>query len=153
MSILKKFICLIAIGLIFGQIACSQEYAYNVKNYITTSGRETLLAGELQSLIDQKKMSNFENEIAMPNKELPQVHFKESSMIEIVSSTPANTVTLLLYLVRPETKKVYVQNNNFTYLDVVFDHDELFNIEELKKFNNIDPGRKSFPMRFYKKRL
>lgn len=86
-------------------------------------------------------MSNFENEIAVSNIELPPLHFKESSMIEIVSSTPAKTVTPFIYLEGTETKKVYLQNNNFTYLDVIFDHDELFNIQELKEFNNIDPDR------------
>jgi len=91
--------------------------------------------------IHNVKLSNFQNEIAVPNKELPQVHFKESSMIEIVSSTPANTKTPFLYLEGTKTKKVYLQNNNFTYLDEIFDNDDLFNIQELKKINNIDPGR------------
>jgi hypothetical protein len=83
----------------------------------------------------------FENEIAVSNLELPQLHFKVSSMNEIVSSTPANTATPFLYLERTETKKVYFQNNNFTYLDTIFNHDELFNIQELKVFINIDPGK------------
>lgn len=197
MSILKKFICLIAIGLIFGQIVVSQEYAYNVKNYITTSGRETLLTGELQSLIDQCHDAGGGTIYFPPGDYLTGTLFLKSNVYlkfspgatlfgskdigdyphdgmksliyangqdnlgiggngtvnaqgdafwrgkeqPYISSTPVNTVTPFLYLEGPETKKVYVQNNNFTYLDVVFDHDELFNIEELKEFNNIEPGR------------
>ena len=91
--------------------------------------------------IHNVKLSNFENEIVEPNIELPQFHFKESSVIEIVSSTPAKTVTPFLYLEGSKTKKVYLQNNNFTYLDEIFDHDELFDIHELNEYNNIDQGR------------
>jgi len=82
------------------------------------------------------KISGFENRLTVPNKELPQIHFKASSMIEIVSSTPTNTASPFLYLEGGETEKVYVQNNNFSYLDFVLDYDEQFNITELKELNN-----------------
>lgn len=110
MSFFKNFIYIVAIGLAIGQTAYSQEYTYNVKNYITESGMETLLTGELQSLID-------------------------------LCHEAGGAVTPFIYLEGTETKKVYLQNNKFTYLDVIFDHDQLFNIQELKEFNNIDPDR------------
>lgn len=87
------------------------------------------------------KISGFENKMAIPNKELPQLHFKESSMIEIVSSTPANTATPFLYLEGASTKKVYLQNNNFSSLDFVTAYDDHFISKELKELNNIDPDR------------
>ncbi len=91
--------------------------------------------------IHRVKLSDFENEMALPNKALPQVHLKESSEIEIVSCTPSNTETPFLFLEGAETREVYVYNNNFSYLDAIFGHDELFNINELKEYYNIEPGR------------
>jgi len=92
-------------------------------------------------VIYRLKLLDFENEMALPDKELHQVHLKESSEIEIVSCTPSNSEAPFLYREGRETREVYMYNNNFSYLDAIFIHDELFNISELKEYYNIEPGR------------
>jgi len=84
------------------------------------------------------EVTGFKNKLEVPNKHLPQLHFKESSMIEISASTPAATDVPFVYLEGSETKKVYLQHNNFSDIDVVMDYDDGFNPKEIKTLGNFE---------------
>ncbi len=87
------------------------------------------------------KISGFRNKLEVPNTRLPQVHFKESSVIEITDSHPTHTETPFLYLEGADTRKVYILNNNFSNIDVVYHYNEGFKVQEIFELNNIHPGR------------
>ena len=87
------------------------------------------------------KISGFKNSLEVPNTELPQVHFKESTMIEITDSRPVHTVTPFLYLEGASTSEVFLQNNNFSYLNTIIEYDNNFDPEEIKTLNNFEPDK------------
>jgi hypothetical protein len=79
---------------------------------------------------------NFSNKLNVPNQELPQIHFKESSSIEITSSSPTATETPLLFL-EGATRDVLVHNNDFRKIRQISASDGEFDQSELLMINNV----------------
>lgn len=82
-------------------------------------------------------VSNFNNKLAVQNKSLAQLHFKESTGIEIKSSSPSNTASPFLFLEGAKTSSIILQNNNVININKVFETDGSFNESEIIEYNNL----------------
>ena len=82
------------------------------------------------------KILNFSNKLNIPNMELPQIHFRESTSIEITSCSPSATGTPFLYL-EGACSDVLLHNNNFRKVNDLTDSDGVFDKGELYMLNNL----------------
>ena len=86
--------------------------------------------------IHNVKISNFSNDLSVPNSELPQFHFRESSSIEITSCSPAATSSPLFYF-EGDSKNILIHNNDFRKIEELTAFDKAFNKAELYLINNV----------------
>ena len=90
--------------------------------------------------IHDVEINGFRNKLAVPNKELPLLHFKESTYIDISSCIPAGMETSFLFLEGKPTKAVSVRNNNFSGIQQVVQSDGSVEKDEITVINNMFPG-------------
>lgn len=82
-------------------------------------------------------ISGFENRLAVPNRELAQLVFKDASSIEISASRPTVTPAPFLRLEGGGTRDVLLLNNNLRNFDKIVDSDEAFDNNQFLELNNI----------------
>ena len=81
-------------------------------------------------------IEDFSNELKIVNQELPQVHLKSSSAIEISDSAPVHSASPFLYL-EGETDKIVIFNNNFVNIRNLVAYDPTYQGGEIVQFNNV----------------
>jgi hypothetical protein len=86
--------------------------------------------------IHNVKISNFSNNLTMPNREFAQFHFRKSSSIEITSCSPVATESPLFYF-EGASKNILIHNNDFRAIEKLTAFDQEFNKAELQMVNNV----------------
>ncbi len=87
--------------------------------------------------VHELEISGFKNRLAVSNQELPLLHFKESSSINISDSSPSGISTPFIYLEGESTKDVVIQNNNLLKVHQSIKFENTVDKNEITEFNNL----------------
>ncbi len=82
-------------------------------------------------------ISGFKNKLVVENRELPLLHFKESSSIQITSCSPSGLTSPFVYLEGNSTKDVIIQNNNLFKVRQIIQYEDNVDENEITEFNNL----------------
>lgn len=88
--------------------------------------------------LDNVTISDFSNQLAEPDRSVPQFHLKNSSNIEMKLNTPAYTSAPFLLIEGDKSKEVILHNNNFRRLGKVVETGNGFDKPELIYVNNLE---------------
>jgi polygalacturonase len=86
------------------------------------------------------EINGFRNKLAVPNKELALLYFKESTLIDISSCIPTGMETSFLFLEGNSTKAVTVHHNNLSRIQQDVQSDGNVEKDEIVVINNIITG-------------
>lgn len=87
--------------------------------------------------LDNVTVSGFSNDLAEPQRSVPQFVFKDARNVEMKLNTPAFTSTPFLLLEGEKSKEIVVHNNNFRKLEEVVEFGEGFDKAEYISVDNL----------------
>jgi hypothetical protein len=90
--------------------------------------------------IHDVEIKGFRNKLAVPNKKLPLLHFRESTYLDISSCMPAGIETSFLFLEGKSTRAVSLHNNNFSRIQQAIQFDDSVEKDEISVIHNLVQG-------------